>query len=136
MRYFANNPHFGIDEDKLDEILLYNLCGRSFPVSVTTKTLEKNFQELENRIEHRSDYRQDICYFYDPQQKSPSINLGGSQTIVQQIFREIQQIHGEYAPILCPIRLQSLEVCISQSISMKNFGFSLLGGVSIEDLLQ
>lgn len=127
VRYFANNPHFGIDEDKLDKILLHQLCGRSFPVLILTKNFEKSFQILGNQIEKRSDYRQDICYSYDTEKKPLSIDLGGTKAIVQKLSQEIQQIHEQYTPVPCPIRLLPLEVCISQNDIDEEFQLNLLG---------
>lgn len=116
VRYFSNDPHFGTDEDKLDDILHHQLCGRSFPVSITTNQLEKKLQELLKRIEQRSDYRQNICWSYDSEKKPSSIDLGGTKAAVGQYFQDIQKISDEYAPIICQVRLQPHEVCIEQRV--------------------
>jgi hypothetical protein len=124
VRYFADNPQFGTDEQKLDDVLLHQLAGKSHRVSNTSKNLENKLRELENRIQQRSDYGHDICCLYNHQNDLPSIHLYGTKSIVQQISQEIKKIREEYIPISCQVQLQPNEVCIFRgTILIVCFGF-------------
>jgi hypothetical protein len=126
VRYFADNPQFGTDEQKLDDILLHHLFGISYQVLITSKNLENKLQELENRIQQRSDYGQDICCLYNRQNELPSIQLCGTKSNIQQIYQDFKKISDEYAPMPCRVQLQPNEVRIqisswSQSIQLSIF---------------
>jgi hypothetical protein len=106
VRYFADNPQFGVDEQKLDYILIQNLVSMSYQVLITSKKLETNLQKLQNEIQQRSDYGQDICCLYNDQKELPSIHLCGIKSIVQKIYQEVKTIGDEYTPILCTVQLK------------------------------
>ncbi|CAF1120872.1 unnamed protein product [Rotaria sordida] len=116
IRYFANNPQFGIDEQEIDDIIQNNLFNISYHVLITSKKLEINFEELQKKIQQRSDYGQDICCLYNYRKGStericlPSIHLCGTESIVRQIYQEIKRIADEYTPTLCNIQLTSNQV--------------------------
>ncbi len=112
VRYFADNPQFGTDEQKLDDVILNHLIDKSHQVSITCKNLENKLQELENRIQRKLDYGEDICCLYDHQKDLPTIYLYGIKSIVQQISQDIKKIFEEHTPISCRIELQPNEVCI------------------------
>jgi hypothetical protein len=112
VRYFADNPQFGVDEHKIDDIIHHNLFGISYQVSITSKKLEINLEQLQNKIQQRSDYGQDICCLYNHQKELPSIDLCGTKSIVEQIYQEVKKISDEYAPIPCNVKLQPDQVYI------------------------
>ncbi|CAF4736765.1 unnamed protein product [Rotaria sp. Silwood1] len=105
VRYFADSPQFGVDEQQIDDIIQHNLFNISYHVSITSEKLELNLEELQKKIQQRSDYGQDICCLYNYRKGSretirlPSIHLCGTESIVQQIYQEVKRIADDYAPI-------------------------------------
>ncbi|CAF1400134.1 unnamed protein product [Adineta steineri] len=124
VRYFANNPQFGVDEQKIDDIIHHNIYAIVHQILITTKTLEKHLEELQTKIQQKSDYGQNICCLYNYSDKNRlfSIHLCGTKTIVDDIYSEVKKIIDEYAPVPCNIQLPLnqvnflLQICSAELI--------------------
>ncbi|CAF4612237.1 unnamed protein product, partial [Rotaria sp. Silwood2] len=129
IRYFADSPQFGVDEQQIDDIIQHNIFNSSYHFLMTSKKLEINLEQLQKKIQQRSDYGQDICCLYNDRKGStekirlPSIHLCGKKSIVQQIYQEVKTIADNYAPTPCNIQLTSNQVCIvifSKHFNLRN----------------
>ncbi|CAF3321356.1 unnamed protein product [Rotaria sp. Silwood2] len=74
---------------------------------MTSKKLEINLEQLQKKIQQRSDYGQDICCLYNDRKGStekirlPSIHLCGKKSIVQQIYQEVKTTGYNQNFLLC-----------------------------------
>ncbi|UJR14782.1 hypothetical protein I4U23_001770 [Adineta vaga] len=116
VRYFADNPQFGTDEQTIDDIIFQNLYDIVYQLSAMSRKLDMKLNELQKIIHNRSDYGQQLCCWFNSRKESTeknrlhSIYLGGTKAIVDEIIQEIKKIAEEYTPVLCNIQLISNQV--------------------------
>lgn len=109
VRYLANDPTFGVDQQAIDNLIRQTLVNVSHAVNGTTKNLQVNLKITVDKIRQRSDYGQDVCCSYGDADWT-SIDLCGKRSIVEQLSAEVRSVLDKYTPVNLDIALSVHQV--------------------------
>lgn len=141
IRYFADHPQFGVDEQKIDDVIINKLFNSSHNFPITSRNLEIALENLQQKIQRRSDYGKDICCLFIlgtrsvEEKPSTAVYICGTKNIVQQIHQEIKNVTDEHTPVSCTTQLTADQVCTFKICTNTN-SYSLLFRINLSVELQ
>ena len=109
VRYFANDPTFGVNEQAIDDLIRHTLVNVSHAVNGSSKNLQVNLKVLVDKIRQRSDYGQEVCCSYGDVAWT-SIDLCGKRSVVEQLSAEVRNVLDKYTPVNLDISLSAHQV--------------------------